>query len=162
MASALICAKCGNKIIGTGLKRLGKLYCRACYEQVIAEYDEQEKAKEELYTYIRQLFNISEIPSEVVNVIDYNLKNGKKINGIGSTLKYYFEYSDTYHEADSAALSMLGKIIRENYDKAREWGAQRNQVLAYNETVDLNVPPVTVKIERPKNKSKIKYRMEDL
>ena len=158
MSNILTCAKCGHRIIGNGSRHLGKTYCNACYDQIINELAELEKAKEHLYNYIKKLFGEAELPSDVISIIDYNLKNGKKPKGIEGTLYYYYEVLG--HEPNN--LYFIGKVIKEEYAHARDYMEERKRIMDANKEVDINVPPVTCTIERPKNKVKIKYRMEDL
>lgn len=158
MASALVCARCGHKIIGNGSRHLGKLYCNACYDQIIAELNELEKAKEHLFQYIKKLFGEVDLPSDIISIIEYNLKNGKKPRGIEGTIYYYFEVLG--HEPNN--IYLLGKVIRDEYEHARTYMEERKRIMEANKDVEIDVPPVIYKIERPKGKRKIKYRMEDL
>ena len=156
---SLYCAKCGQRLIGNGHRFLSKNYCDSCYEKEMVELEALEAEKDRLYGYIKELFGISECPSEVIYAIENNIKYGKKVSGIRATLWYYYEIQG--HTTD---ISFLNKIIKEQYDNARKYIESARQIKKQNDQTNLNVEPITVKLHSNINKKKrsAKYKMEDL
>lgn len=160
MASGLLCTSCGCKILGKGRRLEGAIYCEDCYQKKMTEKINLDNAKAELYTYITNLFGLGDCPTPVISYIDRALKYGKKIPGIRATIKYYYEiegHSLNYIEG-------LGRIIDDNYIKAREYYAQQEEIRKKNLKININVPPKVVTINQQSNTSKKmpKYKMEDL
>ena len=154
----LVCAKCGQRIIGNGSRYRGKIYCNSCYDQLMAEEAAFEQDKKELFAYIKELFGEQECPGEVISTVEYALRNGKKIRGIRATLYYYYELMAN----EPNNIYTVSRVIKEQYDNARVYIEEQNRIMEENKKVDLNVPPVVVTISRPRSKKQIKYRMEDL
>ena len=99
----------------------------------------------------------------VVKILKYTSKpsiTGAKVEmeGIEGTIYYYFEVLG--HEPNN--IYLLGKVIRDEYEHARTYMEERKRIMEANKDVEIDVPPVTYKIDRPKGNRKIKYRMEDL
>lgn len=161
--NSYICNKCGQRIIGNLFKRYNsKSYCIGCYSVLIQEATKQERDKQKLYKYIKELFVLPDCPAEVVNMIDSFLKDGKKPSGIEATLWYYYEIL-----GNKADISFIGKTIREQYENAKKYVIEQQQIKKYNETVNLNVAPRTIKISSSSLNNtnfskKTSYNMEDL
>ena len=155
------CQDCGSKIIGMKYTHNGKNYCYACYKKLQDLLVEQENQKQALYKYIKELFGIAEIPTEVLSFIDRELSNGKKIKGMEHTLRYYYEIEG--HSPSS--VNNIIYIIMNQYEAAKNYAINNKKLQKQNAAVDLNVPPVVVKID-PRNlvsrAQKKKYKMEDL
>jgi len=164
MANVFICNSCKNKITGLKYTYEGKGYCYSCYQTIQEELLKTEQDKQELYTYIKQLFAISEIPQEVVMGIDRELANGKKLKGIKNTLWYYYEICGY-----TGSVSGVVYTIRDQYENARAYVLQMNKIKEINKTVDINVPENKIVIKQSdlqktqtNPRDKINYRIEDL
>lgn len=161
MAEALLCARCGQRVVGNGHYYAGRKYCAHCYDELMQELIELDKAKEDLYNYIKTLFGVSECPQEVIYTIDRALGKGKKLKGIRATIWYYYEIQG--HAPDNT--SSLSRVINDYYEDAKNYINHVNDVKAKNAELDLSdVPTVVVKVDlnNLEKKKKIKYRMEDL
>lgn len=159
-----ICNSCGNKITGLKYTYEGKQYCQSCYQVIQQELLKTEQEKNELYNYIKQLFAVSEVPADLVSSIDRELFNGKKINGIKTTLKYYYQIMG--HACNN--INTVIFTIRDQYENARNYMLNIAKIIEQNKTVDLNVPARTVTLKKSEletqqsNKTKINYNIEDL
>lgn len=160
MASSNVCACCGKQLIGQKRKYNGEFLCAECYKEKMEQEIRFQEAKGKLYDYIKGLFGLNECPDEVVYTIDKALRDGKKLKGIRNTLWYYYEVMG--HPTDN--YNYLSKVIREQYENAREFFKEQEEVKKKNAQVDLhNLETVVVKIPAPKKKKKdLGYRMEDL
>ena len=159
MNKGVSCSKCGNGIIGAARKYQGKIYCEHCYEIVMEEAQRFEEEKQKLYTFIKDLFSVTDCPEVVLYAVDRALKDGRKLSGIKGTLIYY--YQENGNTPDN--INIIGTIIQKNYDKAAEYFKKKKEQRAINEKIDINVPPVTVQIRSTsQERKKPKYRMEDL
>ena len=159
MAGAIICAKCGQKIVvGNGNRHKGKIYCNGCYDLVIQEELTQELAKEELYNYIKELFGKAECPSEIVYAIEQALGFGRKIKGIKATIYYYYEIAG--NEANN--IYLVPKVIREQYENAKIYIEKVQTTMEANKNTEINPPPICVRMTQPSRKKTTKYKMEDL
>ena len=160
--SRCYCAGCGKELIGISYPHGGKSYCLDCHEAILSELLKAEEQKTALYNYIRELFNIGEIPEMVLMAIDRELKSGKKIKGIQSTIKYYYEVEG--HEAKN--IDYLSFVIKDQYDNARKYSEYIKAQQEHNSKIDLNVPPVVIKIDPKKNyngnRKKTSCNIEDL
>ncbi len=159
MIKGVPCSQCGNSIIGSVRKYQGKIYCEHCYEVVMAEAQRFEEEKQKLINFIKDLFSVQECPEVVLYALDRALKDGKKLSGIKGTLVYY--YQEQGNAPDN--ISLVGNVIQKHYDKAAEYFKKKKEQRAINEKIDINVPPVVVKVHSStKEVKKPKYRMEDL
>lgn len=158
-----VCGSCGTKITGLKYTYNGKVYCYNCYQVIQQELLKTEQEKQELYSYIKQLFVIAEIPEDVVAGIDRELNNGKKIKGIKNTLWYYYEV-----EAHVGTVNNIVYTIRDQYENARNYVREINKLKEINKDIDINVPTRTVIIKKSEldsqsnMKRKINYNIEDL
>ena len=159
MASANICSKCGNKIV-TGIRKYqGKYYCAHCYDQIMEEAQRFEDEKQKLVLFIKDLFMIQECPEIVLYVIEKALREGKKLSDIKGTLLYYYNIQGNAPDN----ISYIGTVIQREYANAAKYFEETKRIKAANEAIDINVPPVVIRIHTADQKrKKMKYRMEDL
>lgn len=101
---------------------------------------------------------MQECPEYVLYVIDRSVKEGKKLSGIKGTLTYYYNIKGNAPDN----VNFIGAVIQREYNNAAQYFEEQRKIRATNEQVDINVPPVTVKISPSGSKKKQKYRMEDL
>lgn len=162
MGTGLVCAKCGQRIIGVSKRAYGKTYCAGCYEELVATIEQSETEKKELMNYICKLFALPDCPSDAEYAIDAAVRDGKKISGVRGTLYYYFEILG--HSADANAVHSVNYIIKTEYDNAHKYFIRQRNIKEQNAKVDLNLPPVTIKIDlnRKTKENKISFRIEDL
>lgn len=163
MAGSVVCAQCGQRIIGVGNRAYGKVYCNSCYESLMAEAQKNEIAKHELGDYICKLFSILECPPSAFYSIDMAVRDGRKISGIKGTLYYYYEILG--HPADKDNIGMLGFIIKTEYENASRYFSKQKEIRKKNAEVNLDLPPVTVKIDvnrETKQKKVMPFKIEDL
>ena len=118
-----------------------------------------EEEKQKLVLFIKELFAIQECPELVLYAIDRALKEGKKLSGIKGTLIYYYNIKGNAPDN----INIIGTIIQREYANASKYFEDVRHIKAVNEQIDINVPPVTVKIKTGGSRhKKRKYRMEDL
>ncbi len=118
-----------------------------------------EEEKQRLINFIKDLFSVQECPEVVLYALERAIKDGKKLSGIKGTLVYY--YQELGNSPDN--ITIVGNIIQRYYEKAAEHFKKKKEQRAINEKIDINVPPVIVKIRSStKEIKKPKYRMEDL
>lgn len=160
MVSTNTCSRCGNRIITGVRKYQGKFYCEHCHDLIMEEVMRFEEEKQKLILFIKDLFAIQECPEVVLYAIDRAVKEGKKLSGIKGTLIYY--YSIKGNATDN--INNIGNVIQREYANAAKYYEDVKRIKAINETIDINVPPVTVKVHEGKQKrrKKAKYKMEDL
>ena len=105
---------------------------------------------------------ITEIPVEVLNAISREVNDNKKLSGIKLTLKYYYEIEGNPPNSPTQIIF----VIRDFYEEAKKHYAKVREIREHNEQIDLNVPPVTVKLTlddlSTKNKERFSYNIEDL
>ena len=162
-----ICTKCENKITGLKYTYNGKSYCYSCYQAIQLELAKAEQDKQELYSYIKQLFAISEIPEDILMGIDREINSGKKVKGIQKTLKYYYEKLE--HTADDVALIVF--VIKNQYENARQDAYNTNlqnqknlQILREKPVSDvIDISRVSAgSIGVPSRRKKIEYDAKDI
>ena len=84
------CARCGQRLVGVGIKLKDGTYCTDCYNIKVSELQKEEEAKKEIYDYIKQIFECETLPPSVTSGIDTLINQGKKASGIKGTLWYYY------------------------------------------------------------------------
>lgn len=158
-----VCSEC-KRILGTSLKysHQGRVFCFDCFQKVQAQLLEDEKKRQELYDYIKKIFNISSISADILSSIDHLIKDGKKLSGIKATLYYYYEIMGS-----STPLSSLYFVIRDHYDEAHDYFVKQHQVAEANAQVKINPSSVTItldpkKLHEESSKKKFKYNIEEL
>lgn len=155
--SKYICNKCGRHLDGIRYDIDGRGYCHDCYQSILLDKQEVELQKSELYAYICRLFQVNDLPSETVASLDRIIKNGKKIKAIQLTLHYYYEIEN--HNIDRVQLCNIGYIIDNNYERTRQYLTSVKEIQAKNKEVNLDVPPVTIKIN-PKKIQKTSHTLQ--
>ena len=152
------CPKCQQVIIGSGHLYNGRLYCDQCYKQVLDEALNYENEKKNLCDFIKDLFNIEELPDSWIAKIDRLVRSGKTLAGIRMTLMYY--YNILGHEPNTT----YGlNIVESFYEETRQYAIRQEEIMQKNLAHEEKAGTVTVKIRRPVSaKRKINYRIEDL
>lgn len=164
MARPVNCSSCGKKIINSlSYTHNGKAFCYECFKKMQSSLLAAEDEQKGLYTYIKTLFNIHEIPQETVSSISREVANGKKYNGIRLTLHYYYEVL----ENPCNEVKNIPFVIRDQYENARKYEEETRKTRAVNDTIDLtNVPVRTVKLKKKNletgSRKKIGYDISDL
>ena len=160
--AALTCSICGKALVsGAGRSLRGRSYCPTCYSDAIKEIEKQELLEDQFYKYVKNLFNLNDIPAELSYMLSDLTNEGKKIKGIQKTLYYYYEILG--HDTSNFGVYILKKIIRENYDLARVYFEKEKEVKEYNDKVDLTTEEVLVTLpDQSKKQRKAKTRIEDL
>lgn len=154
----MICSRCGRQIVlSTSQKFSNKIYCIPCYNKLIEEEEALEKAKEELYNFIKELFGLQECPTDIIYNIESLLNQGKKARGIYLTLRYYFLIEG--HQPSN--INFLTKIIREQYENAKNYAMRQKELKIKNQGVVINPPSVNIKMTSPvaETRRKPSYRM---
>lgn len=157
-----ICHKCRQPILNWPYTLRGEQYCYECFMQQQSELEEEEAARQVLYSTIKRIFCVSEVPQDVITAIDRELKNGRKISGLEATIRYYYEIMG--HPVTS--VSNVGFVLRDQYDNARRYAEEVAQIMERNQDVDLSAQSVTVRVTPeslyPSRSKKIPYRIEDI
>ena len=163
VGTAFICQGCGNKSVGIRYTFQGKIYCYECYQKIMRRQEKQVSEKEHLYSYIKSLFSVYEIPVEVLNFIEKELNNGKKPKGMESTLKYYYEIL-----GNSLVLNGVGYVLKDQYENAKKYFEETKKIQENNKKVEFDkIPPRVVYInpadlESETRNNRPKYKIEDL
>lgn len=159
--NALRCAKCGTLLVGTAFREIdGKRYCEKCYQEEIAEKIAFDNEQQDLYNYIKEVFGVSYIPPEITGAITRQISYDKvQIKGLKATIWYYYKIL-----GNTPNLEALPRVLRDQYDRTREYLIEQRKLRETNMKVDINVKPrvVVVNKEDQKTRNKPKYRMEDL
>lgn len=159
MPEATLCARCNNHIIGHIRKYRNNLYCDHCYNEILLEQQKFEEEKNDLYLFIKKLFSTDEIPFNVITSLDRIIDEGKKISGIRGTLTYYYQVQGNSPDD----INIIGGMIRREYNNASAYFAEAKRIREVNATINIDVPPVTVRIKSTNTRRpKSKYKMEDL
>ena len=85
-----ICSGCSNKIIGIKYPIKGKFYCESCYKEIIEKSKQKEDQKAQVYSLLKEIFVLSDLPHEVISAIDREIASKKTPEGICFTLRYYY------------------------------------------------------------------------
>lgn len=111
---------------------------------------------------MKELFQLNEIPEDVVNTINRFLEKGKTLNGIQKTLYYYYQIL----ENKSLDIKKIKYIIEEYYDQTKKYFIKQSEIKKINENFVDNSRVVTVKINPDelfkKAREKNKINIEDL
>jgi len=172
--SLFICSNC-NKKITNGFKYSfnGKAVCLDCYlkltnqqtqesEQQKLKVNEEDPQKKELYDYIKKLFKITDIPSDVISFIEREIKyNRMKYSGIKYAIYYTYELLE-----QSKDIMFLTYNLQRKYEEAKLFYQQRKDVNSKNDQFEFKETNTTVVVTREaldkKTKKKPKYSIEDL
>lgn len=155
------CCECGARLLGVAFRELGgRKYCEKCYAKAVAAKLEFDKAQEDLYAYIREIFGVESIPPEVSGAITKAISyDHAQWKGLKATIWYYYKIL-----GNKPVIEFLPKVLREQYESARAYLVKQRELREKNMKVDLNVKPrvVVVRRDNHSNRNVPKYRMEDL
>lgn len=162
---AFVCSQCGQRIVnGNAQKYNNKNVCQTCYQKLMQAEIKAQKAKKELYDYIKSVLGLNECPREITTAIDHLIKDGKKVKGIEATVYYYYLVLGNKYNPDQRYY--FYKIINDEYLNARDFIAQQQKIKEINANFHATTPPVIVRIHEgditKKRRKKINYKMEDL
>ena len=157
-----VCSECGGRIVGLNYSSGGKNYCQKCFDKLTAVLSSQEAEKQELLNYIREVFQVADVPPDVVSSISREIKYGKTTKGIRSTIKYYY-----FIEGNPPVnIASLPYVIQDQYEIARAYAKRTKEVKEKNKDIDLTTETINIKINPRdldrKNQKKIAYNIEDL
>lgn len=160
-SNSLRCSKCGTLLVGTAFREIdGKRYCEACYQSLMAEKIAFDNAQKDLYNYIKEVFGVTYIPPEVVGAITRQISYDKaQIKGLKATIWYYYKVL-----GNTPAIEFLPRVLREQYERTRQYLIDQKKIREENMKVNINVEPrvVVVNKDDQRSRNKPKYRMEDL
>ena len=137
-----ICRGCQQHIVGMQYGYNGATYCAKCFQQLQERLSSEEGDRKTLYDTIRRIFNVTEIPDEVISAINREVKAGHKMTGLTATLRYYYDLEGHVPTGVYSAIP----VFREQYENARRYAREIARVAEHNQTVELDVPPVTVTV----------------
>ena len=68
------------------------------------------------------------------------------------------------HAADLSTIHSISFVIKTEYENARKYFAKQQEIKRKNAEVDLNLPPMTIKInpEQGNTKKSLPFKIEDL
>lgn len=160
MASS-ICQKCGEKISGLKYFLDGKNYCFSCFQDLAKKKTVLENQKKALYSHIKDIFGINELPSDVIIGLDRNFASGQSFDQMELTLHYFYDV--TKH--DPTSVSMVPFILKSENGNAIKYKVYVDEVKKKNAKISLDVSPVVVEMSsedlgRPKKN--FKNKIEDL
>ena len=156
-----VCSECGGRIVGLNYSSGGKNYCQTCFDKLTAALSSQETEKQELLKYIREVFQVADVPADVISSISREIRRGKTTKGIRSTIKYYYfiEGNPTKNIAN------LPYVIQDQYEAARAYAQRMKEIKEKNKDIDLTTESVNIKInprDLNRKRKKIAYNIEDL
>ena len=162
MAHYVICSVCGKRFnrdkqpfIQTSKRRYAHYDCAVSEEK---KKTQEEKDKEELDKYIKELFNIENIPQKIKKQISTYMKEyGYSYSGIHKTLIYCFEIKHNSLEKANGGIGIVPYCYKQAYDYFYSlWQAQqRNE----KKEIKAYVPQeIVIKISSPERKPKKKKR----
>ena len=114
-----------------------------------------EKAKKELYDYIKDLFGKTSCPDPVLNAVERAIDSGKTVTGVRYTIYYYYQILANC--ADN--INEVPWIIRDYYDEAREYAASLKRLGEINGKVKIEKVPSEIKIKPPSRHMRLKRRI---
>lgn len=157
------CPRCGKLLIPNNrVSCNGVSYCKDCISIVALEEKKKEQKRQELYGYIKTLYDIDTVPDVTVEIIK-NLveKKDKTYNGIQQTLRYYYEIL----EQQPRDINKLRWVVLEQYDNAKQYLIRQKEISKHNQEFVDKSQTITYKINaddlfKPKKKDSI--NIEDL
>ena len=160
MGTTNTCSACGQKIVGSKYTHGGKNYCCACYGALAEKLEKEAKDKQSLIDYIKDIFSLSELPTETLNLIDRELKSGRTVRGLRATLWYYYDILLT----NPTNVLNLSFVFRDQYGAAKEYAEQIAKLKKINKKVDLTPKTRVVQVKKDTSgaTAKIPYKIEDL
>lgn len=150
------CALCGNKLDkSTGIRYKDKNYHPECYEI--------NKEKEDLYTYICELFCLKAPgPRNFQYIKRFKENNGYTYKGMLYTLKYFYEVKKSNKDKANNSIGIIPYV----YDEAKEYYSNldfKNKKIKKIVEQQIETPKETIKITAPRRKQKRdEYCLEDI
>lgn len=135
MAKHLVkCLYCGEDFDANAepfIKPNSRRYAhKACGEEAEAKKTKEQRDKESLEQYIKELFKISQLTPKINKQIkDYREKNQYTYSGIHKTLKYFFEVRGNSIEKANGGIGIVGFVYDDafNYWRALWEARERNE-----------------------------------
>ena len=165
MASRALTCSCCGVMIPSGLNYIhnGKSLCYKCYQDVQKEILAAEEERQSLFKYLKQLFSLTEIPTNLMVIINREVSKGKKYSEIEYTLYYYYRIL----ENPCGAIEVIHYILKDNYELAQEYKEKVAQTKKVNEIITLSNKKRVIKIshedlEKNNSRKKKKYNIADL
>ena len=120
------CNICKRKLTGYNdyVIKNNKKICKDCVAKQGKEKTEEEKEKEELYEYLKLLFQKTTIPESWNVFIEKQRKNGKTYSGMQGSLYYFYELKGNAVSYENSAIGIIEYI----YDEAKDYFRELNQV----------------------------------
>lgn len=156
-----VCSECGGRIVGLNYSSGGKNYCQTCFDKLTAALSSQETEKQELLKYIREVFQVADVPADVISSISREIRRGKTTKGIRSTIKYYYFIEGN----PTTNIANLPYVIQDQYEAARAYAQRMKEIKEKNKDIDLTTESVNIKInprDLNRKRKKIAYNIEDL
>lgn len=108
---------------------------KECAETASSKKDQEEKDKEELESYIKELFGISSISPKIRKQINtYRKENNYSYSGMRKTLKYFFEVRGNSVEKANGGIGIIPYV----YDEAFQYWRALWEAKQKNENVDVS------------------------
>ncbi len=153
------CSCCGKPLGKASLRYSvgGGIYCYDCFQKVSEQAREQEEKQQQLYSYIKDLFHVKEIPENVISAIERLVGKGKTFNGIKKTLYYYYQISGN----GPTDITRFRYVTEEYYESAKKYFIKRAEINKINKDFVDNSQSRTIKInpkelfKKAQTKSKI-------
>lgn len=173
VGGAYRCSSCGkeiNSLIEKFFTKDNNIFCEKCFKKLTVVNNRNSKAEEEkrvelekmkLYTEIRRLFDISEIPERIIFECDKLVRDeGYKYGGIGLTLRYLKYCKEGFNlSLDYGVLY----VIRVYYKEAERYYREQQAIFNNNLSFKPTNSQQTVVIKKSNNQRFIpKSRMEDI
>lgn len=144
------CSKCGKPLTNsTPYTYEGQIYCYDCFQEIAKQAEDKEKKKQNLFSYIKKLFGVSDIPESVIDSINALLKDKGKndkpmtINGIQKTLEYYYGYLGN----DPADINIIRFIIVKYYQETYNHLVKQHEIDKKNAEFKDDSKVVTYRID---------------
>lgn len=124
------------------IKLKNRYYHQACYEASEKEKSEEEKEKELLTEYIKQLFNINTLTVKINRQIKDLLEKNYSYKGIRMTLKYWFEIKGNSIEKANGGIGIVPYV----YEQALIYWKSIWEAQKYNQRVETKLEITTREI----------------
>lgn len=169
---ANICSVCG-KVLKPPYDRVykhgTKQNCEDCENQrkqktaqskkTVETVTEEQEAKKELYTLIRRVYQVSEVPDRWIYQVDRLIKDGKTYAGLTYTLNYAVNYLGIQVDSTYG----ISGLIEMFYEEAAKNYAKEEEIRSRNEVFNHNSETIKIKMRAPKTtKWKPTSSIEDL
>lgn len=136
IVKCLYCGKQFDASITPFVKPTERRYAHAsCAKTAEENKTQEEKDKQELENYIKQLFGISSITPKIKKQIElYRKQNEYTYSGMLKTLKYFYEVKHNSIEKANGGIGIIPWVYRDAFDYWRAiWEAKER-----NELIDMN------------------------